>query len=320
MFDRAKGAQRAFPHTVVSRAEIDFEADERRWFFWLLGRPYPRHYLPHMHRGGLLMAKGSKTAAYYLGEMARFARMLYGSNGIDHAAWAAGKRYVRINGGGVRPISLCLRSPCGALQGFPSSVRPTLNLHKGKEAPIKKREFSNTKPEAQVQAALIEHAKRWPHALPAQLHLADEFEEIRFVNDEMSLPGIRPDVILVGLKGQRWYPIFVELKAGRDASTLIKQLKNIVEEIIGDPETERAFKAFVDAAANLSGEVDTDAAAHDIDVRGAVKLMIWPSATGIPRPLDAVWAAGIRVLEFPAGLQLPEHFHEPSLPFKPVVA
>lgn len=249
------------------------------------------------------------SPAHYLGLMAKYARLVNGA-GIDHAAWAADKRYVRINGGGIRTVSLCSNSPCGAVDGHPTR-KTTHRLLEARHAAIPDKNRVRPKPEHRVQAALIEHAKRWHANLPALMHLRGECDELRFVTDELKVGNIRADVVLVGRKGEVWFPVFVELKFGRARKTVLGQLEKIAGAFLDDVQAADAFVDFMRASAAPEGGVDMS----HVDMSRALKVLIWPAAQGTPATKD--FPDGVHVLEFDKERQrqLPERYDAPVLSF-----
>lgn len=233
---------------------------------------------------------------------------------LDHAAWAADKRYVRINGGGLRVVSLCKERPCGRVDGY--GTRKTikgLNDQEARQAKIPQGK-PTAKPEHHWQAALIEHALRWPEALPHLLHLRDACDELRFVTDELSLAGIRADVVLLGCSGSTWFPVFVELKVQRNETRLLDQLTSISEITNLDETTRSAFKNLLRIAAQAYGAQVAD----NVDLDRALKVMIWPSTSGTARPRDKVKQLKVHVLEFTKGEGPGDRFDAASLQFTPV--
>lgn len=254
-----------------------------------------------------------KTPAQYLGQMADFASRLQAAR-LDHAAWAEDKRYVRINGGGLRVVSLCADSPCGSVEGY--GTRKTtkgLNDQEARQAKIPKGE-PKSKPEHLWQAALIEHALRWPEALPHLLRLRGACDELRFVTDELSLDGIRADVVLLGCSESTWFLVFVELKVQRSETRLLGQLTDISEITNSDKTTRSVFKNFLCTAAQAYGAQ----VAGSVDLDRAIKVMIWPSTSGTPRSRERVKEHEVHVLEFDKESMLGRRFDAASLPFKPV--
>lgn len=261
------------------------------------------------------MPTKKKTPAQYLGQMADFASRLQTAS-LDHSAWAADKRYVRINGGGLRVVSLCANSPCGSVDGY--GTRKTikgLNDQEARQAKIPEGE-PKSKPEHLWQAALIEHALRWPDALPRLLHLRDACDELRFVTDELSLDGIRADVVLLGRSGSTWFPVFVELKIQRNETRLLDQLTSISKVTNLDEATSSAFKEFVFTAARAYGAQ----IAGNVDLERALKVMIWPSTSGTPRSREQVRKLKVRVLEFPKASRPADRFDAASLLLTPLIA
>lgn len=230
------------------------------------------------------MKGAKKPAAHYLGEMTRFATMVnFDLTREAEAELAAQKRYVRINGGGIRVVSLCSVSPCGRISGH-NTVKTLSGVRRATQGDVPKP--GKGKPEQAVQASVIEHAKRWPEALPDLLHLSDLCDELRFVNDELAVDfispdgsskSIRADVVLAGRKGDVWFPVFVELKNDRMRGTLLKQLTNAADALTADAEACEAFVAFLRASARLNSPQH---AAQPVDVRRTIKLFIWPRNPG----------------------------------------
>lgn len=268
------------------------------------------------------MQRNKKPAAHYLREMAGFAKMVNAHLSLeDEADLAADKRYVRINSAGIRVISLSSDSPCGKVEGHNTVV--TLSaVHRAREGVVKK--AGNGKPEHRMQAALIEHAKRWPAVLPELLCLSDQCDELRFVKDELAVDfmtaegvtkSIRPDVILVGKKGHVWFPVFIELKARREKDTLLKQLADAADALTSDPEACEAFVGFVRAAARLNTPERIN---EPIDVSRSIRLMIWPKNPGTEQFYD--FGSRTFAVEFnPAdAVDRPEHYDRPVLRFTPV--
>ena len=248
----------------------------------------------------------AKSPAHYLHRMAEYARMVKDvESTIDPAAWAADKRYVRINGGGIRTVSLCSNSPCGAVAGHPTR-KTTHRLLEARHARIPEEDRVRPKPEHRMQAALIEHALRWPGDVRKRLHLADECDALRFVTDELKVGEIRADVVLAGCKDKVWFPVFIELKFGRNKTTVLGQLDKIAGVFQEDAEAADAFVQFMRASASLDGAVD---------MSKALKVVIWPAAKGTPRTEG--FPKGVHVLEFDKERQLPERYDEPVLDLVP---
>lgn len=234
------------------------------------------------------MAGKPKGAADYLQQMTRFAAKL-NDPGINPAKWAAQKRYVRVNGSGLRPISLCHVNPCGSLAG--QKTRKTIRgLEEALGGEIDQPDYIRKKPEHRLQAALIEHALRWPEELPAMLHLQNECEKICFVTDEFKLEQIRADVVMLGCKAGAWFPIFLELKVLRSKKKVVGQVLEIKGRV-RRPDIAAEFVRFVKTAAGVGEDVD-------VDLTKSIAMIVWPAAQGKPLSLEETIAQGIHVLEF----------------------
>ena len=227
-----------------------------------------------------------KSNVHYLGEMVCFARLLR-SSGHDPALWAAKGRYVRVNGAGLRPVSISKENPCGALRvtggdsaGKVIRTRRTIDnladiLRDATHATRSPdgMELWQRKKEHRVQAWLITEALLRPDRLPAELHLDNVCDELRFVTDEIALNGIRADVILLARKGREWFPIFIELKAGRDLKVVIGQLESIAR-LVAAEDVREVFRELLSAC--------TDVSASAIRIEHARRMVIWARPKGQP--------------------------------------
>ncbi|MGA2675037.1 MAG: hypothetical protein ABSE99_17620 [Terracidiphilus sp.] len=83
----------------------------------------------------------------------------------------------------------------------------------------------NAKPEHKIQASLIHwallHDLTFHHCFDDFDHV---FDELFFVTDEFSAGDIRADIIALGRKADRYFPVFIELKVDRLLTRLICQL------------------------------------------------------------------------------------------------
>lgn len=238
----------------------------------------------------------AESNARYLNAMADHAEQLRGADDIDHAKWAEALKYIRVNGSGVRPISICNDNPCGALEGFDGSSPVSPDLRKGIDAPVAALSPNARKNELRLQARLIEHALRSPETLPALLHLSEQCDELRLVTDELKVNNVRADVVLLGRKGEVYFPVFIELKNDRTLDRLIEQLNNIVQYVGEYPAARMAFERFAMAYGNpnIAGPFDFDR---------RITVIIWPAladpSRAPARTRDLV--AGLHVLEFAEG-------------------
>ena len=92
-------------------------------------------------------------------------------------------------------------------------------------APANAKKPGNKKPEHVVQAGLIHHALTHHMLLNERLNgFSESFDELIFVTDELKAGDIRADIIALGGKGGKYFPVFIELKAGCDFECVIKQL------------------------------------------------------------------------------------------------
>ena len=100
----------------------------------------------------------------------------------------------------------------------------------------------------------------------------NEFDELIFVTDELNLEAgenaLRADMIAVGGRNGAYFPVFIELKNGRELTKLKMQLNKANEMLWENEETRIVFAAFLKAVAGV--EVDTSAKAK--------RMIIWPKS------------------------------------------
>lgn len=136
------------------------------------------------------------------------------------------KRYVRINSSNFRAVSLDEKNPCGHLL---TTERKKVSgkilesaLSDAKNFRHINHETGNTKPEHRVQASIIWQALTDPRGLPTVLKIADRVDALWFVTDELSLPPVRADVIMLGERDGRFFPVFIELKSVRTTDVAVQ--------------------------------------------------------------------------------------------------
>ena len=85
----------------------------------------------------------------------------------------------------------------------------------------------NKKPEHVVQAGLIQYALLHDMQLNG---FPDFFDELIFVTDELKAGDIRADIIALGGKGGKYFPVFIELKGIRSFKRVLEQLRAAQQE------------------------------------------------------------------------------------------
>ena len=145
------------------------------------------------------------------------------------------KRYVRIISKSFRAVSLDAVNPCGSLL---TAEKKKVNAKILKSALVdagnsnlKNHEPGKTKSEQRIQAFVIWQALTDPQGLPNVLDIADRVDALWFVTDELSLPPIRADIIMLGERDGLYFPVFVELKNKR--STEVGKQVRTASEIAG---------------------------------------------------------------------------------------
>lgn len=185
-------------------------------------------------------------------------------------------RYVRIGGKGFRPISIHPSNPCGSLYRPDNQSSKVLSLRNLAKAIKLAREAKNceggprkgNKPEHQIQAHIIQIALTRPGELASALDCSEVFEELIFLTDELRLgEDVRADLVALGKKDNRYFPVYIELKVKRLFSELDRQLAASRDKMREAGEDARAFFA---AASGIDGQL--------IDLNGEVRVLIWPES------------------------------------------
>ena len=196
----------------------------------------------------------------------------------EHAILAKDFRYVRILGNGFRPVSISVINPCGRLNDKKGKAIENCRtlaeaVEKAKSANRDEHEPDTDKPEHRVQAYLIREALREGLRFHQVFQgFGKEFDELIFVTDELNLEAgedkLRTDMIAVGGKNGAYFPVFIELKNGRELTTLKRQLNNADTLLWKNDEARGMFAKFLNAVAGV-----------DVDTSVEAKLMlIWPKS------------------------------------------
>lgn len=160
-----------------------------------------------------------------------------------HKSLAEAYRYIRILGRNFRAISLSSYNPCGRLVHKENGKEITgkLNISAAIQSILDAEPFNapsdfrpegskpgrHAKPEHGIQAFIIRHSLmnnlNFREIFPG---LGDEFDDLLFITDELSTGDLRADVIALGSKEGRYFPVFIELKITRSLKRLIEQLES----------------------------------------------------------------------------------------------
>jgi hypothetical protein len=177
--------------------------------------------------------------------------------------------YIRIGGNGFRLVSIHLDNPCGSVYIDNRPIGSTSKLDAVFDQAIVASHRvgppGNGKREHRVQAHLIHRALTQPGELPALLDCTDLFDELLFLSDEFRLDDIRADIIALGRKGSRYFPVFIELKATRTLKRVIDQLEGITNRMATRPCAASDF--FAAASGIVAGQIEMT----------PLRLIIWPT-------------------------------------------
>jgi hypothetical protein len=184
--------------------------------------------------------------------------------------------YIRVRGDKYRPISIHPENPCGCLKrlnGSGSEIGDTKSLDTALKnadaaAPANAKKPGNKKPEHVVQAGLIHHALTHDMLLNDRVSgFSEFFDELIFVTDELKAGDIRADIIALGGKGGRYFPVFIELKAGRDFECVIQQL------IVAQQKSAEVKSSFIKMLVKGTGKT-----AESISFDEYKLFVVWPKA------------------------------------------
>lgn len=180
------------------------------------------------------------------------------------------KRYVRINSDKFRAVSLDAGNPCGHLLRGEKKIGVKIlktALIDAADSACRCHIPGNNKPEHRVQAFVIWQALTNPKGLPSALGIAHHVDALWFVTDEIALPPIRADVILLGERNGLFFPVFIELKHKRttDVGNQVKNAHVIASKV------EKEFCEFLAAATGVPLEA--------IRMKDSINIVIWGSTT-----------------------------------------
>lgn len=200
-----------------------------------------------------------------------------------HRHLAQALRYVRILGGGFRPVSISDNNPCGHLR---AESKGEIKTSKKIETAIRKADVGYAidhkpkakKPEHKIQAFIIrtalqdeDHFGRF-HRLFSDC--SDVFDELIFVTDEFSINNgsVRADIVALGGKDGHYFPVFIELKNARSLTRLKNQLNSAHDFLWKDDRARVSFRRFLQA---VTGVPLDDILHTETAVR---KMIIWPNS------------------------------------------
>ena len=208
--------------------------------------------------------------------------------------------YIRVGGDKYRPVSIHPDNPCGSLKRLDvsgSEIGSTKSLDTAlriadEAAPANAKKPGNKKPEHVVQAGLIHHALQHDMLLNGRLNgFSDFFDELIFVTDELKAGDIRADIIALGGKGGKYFPVFIELKGIRSFKRVLEQLR------VAQQETAKVKSSFVKMLVKGTGKT-----AASISFDEYKLFVVWPKAPsgkGSASAVKAVAAEGFESVKAP---------------------
>lgn len=206
-----------------------------------------------------------------------------------HEQLAKNYRYVRILGKSFRAISISPANPCGRLLRKDNSnmvsgcatIKAAILSAQGAHPYDHDADFkparhiaakadTPAKPEHKIQAFLIRHALMNGQKLDGILKGFDaDLDELVFVTDELSTGELRADIIALGGKNGRYFPVFIELKIKRELKRLMAQLEG-AQSLMNIAGTD--FINMLSAASGIPNE--------KISFDGYRLMIVWPPVSG----------------------------------------
>ena len=144
--------------------------------------------------------------------------------------------YIRVGGVNYRPISIHEANPCGRLtkaDGSGNIIGGTKNIENAFKNALKSSEANkyspgNAKLEHRLQAGLIHYAIKNQFLINGRFNgFEDYFDKLIFITDELKIEDIRADIIALGSKDGKYFPVFIELKSVRTYTQVARQLTNV---------------------------------------------------------------------------------------------
>ncbi len=203
-------------------------------------------------------------------------------------------RYVRVTGNGYLAVSLDDSSPCKSLvdeSGHEVKVEMELAKALAHAGNLKMagRTPETNQEEHRIQAFIIRE-----HLLgklqSATLGLHEKVDRLQFVTDELAINEIRADLIFLGIKNGRYFPVFIELKIDRLATKLRDQLDDITKY---SQQYSEEFSMLLKSATGISGSN------VQISMDKPLRVAIWPeSDSGKERVGNALQTGDIAVITY----------------------
>ena len=221
--------------------------------------------------------------------------------------------YIRVGGIKFRAVSIHPDNPCGRLKrkendqeiGGTKTLGSSLKNARD-AAPANAVKPRNGKHEHVVQAGLIHQALTHNLLLNDRFSgFSEFFDELIFVTDELKAGNIRADIIALGGKSGRYFPVFIELKA-------IRSFDRVVEQLIGaQNKMTEAKSSFVEMLSSATEKTSGSIAFDDYKL-----LVAWPESRSGSEKASALEIVNKPRNESAKGHLLIGQFKRPESPSK----
>jgi hypothetical protein len=232
--------------------------------------------------------EGYEIITGYLGKMADFAIERQAFLDKHREGWKKGW-YIRIGGNGFRSVSVEHET---ALKGFAKKSDTDINkIAKQFKSGCPEKLKPDIKPERRVQSWLIKTAINNSKNLKSVLRLDDsEVDELLFACDEVSFgdrknkPINRCDILAVGIRDNKGFPVSIEIKYGHKRKEVLTQLRDYQEDM---KNLKPSLKTLLKNCVN-----------KEVDFSKYGKIIIWPEGKISHKTLEECIDKNVLIIQY----------------------
>jgi hypothetical protein len=195
-----------------------------------------------MVNGGKYKNKYLNKQVKVMTEVKKLAAMIDLVEQLNRSDWnvktaAENDQYIRVNGGTFRAVSLADKSAlCGFAKQGAKDIETIKNHFKNNQPQNLANDVFEAKKERRLQSRIIKKAllnqRNLLHESLFGAALKDHFDKLLFAFDEVSFEKNRVDLIAVGKKENKIFPVVIELKSNRSLTRLVEQLNDASDAIL----------------------------------------------------------------------------------------